>query len=110
VVQRAPSAPAATNPPDPPTLDCPRTSRQLQQRTTAEKALKAYQDHPEAWSRVDSILEKAQTQQTKFFALQILESVIKFRWGALPVEQREGIKNYVSNLIIKYATNEQLFR
>lgn len=41
---------------------------------------------------------------------QILESVIKFRWGALPVEQREGIKNYVSNLIIKYATNEQLFR
>jgi hypothetical protein len=44
------------------------------------------------------------------FLSQILESVIKFRWGALPVEQREGIKNYVSNLIIKYATNEQLFR
>ncbi|KIY95402.1 putative Exportin-1 [Monoraphidium neglectum] len=80
------------------------------QRASAEKALKAYQDHPDAWSRVDSILEKAQTQQTKFFALQILESVIKFRWGALPVEQREGVKNYVSNLIIKYATNEQLFR
>ncbi|GBF89748.1 hypothetical protein Rsub_02918 [Raphidocelis subcapitata] len=81
-----------------------------EQRATAEKALKAYQDHPEAWSRVDTILEKAQTQQTKFFALQILESVIKFRWAALPMEQREGIKNYVSNLIIKYATSEQLFR
>lgn len=176
------------------------------QRAAAEKALKAYQDHPDAWSRVDGILEQAKTQQTKFFALQvrvallpargsappveqpqalhrvrsapvaelgggscscsrvatsagtpcsaahsghhaaaappppgraserpptprrrpltfatplpppptpcpqILESVIKFRWGALPVEQREGIKNYVSNLIIKYATNEQLFR
>lgn len=80
------------------------------QRASAEKLLKAYQDHPDAWSRVDGILEKASTQQTKFFALQILESVIKFRWGALPAEQREGIKNYVSNLIIKYATNEAMFR
>jgi exportin-1 len=42
--------------------------------------------------------------------LQILESVIKFRWAALPAEQREGIKNYISNLIIKYSTNEQLYR
>jgi hypothetical protein len=41
---------------------------------------------------------------------QILESVIKFRWAALPAEQREGIKNYISNLIIKYSTNEQLYR
>lgn len=42
--------------------------------------------------------------------LQILESVIKFKWAALPAEQREGIKNYTSNLIIKYSTNEQLYR
>jgi hypothetical protein len=41
---------------------------------------------------------------------QILESVIKFKWAALPAEQREGIKNYTSNLIIKYSTNEQLYR
>lgn len=39
-----------------------------------------------------------------------MESVIKFRWAALPAEQREGIKNYISNLIIKYSTNEQLYR
>jgi hypothetical protein len=37
----------------------------------AEQALKAFQEHPEAWTRVDSILEKAKTQQTKFFALQV---------------------------------------
>lgn len=42
--------------------------------------------------------------------LQILESVIKYKWGALPAEQREGIKNYVANLIIKYSTNEAVFR
>lgn len=80
------------------------------QRAAAEKVLKAYQDHPDAWARVDAILDKASTQQTKFFALQVLEAAVKFRWGALPAEQREGVKNYVSNLIIKYATNEQLFR
>ena len=42
--------------------------------------------------------------------MQILEIVIKTRWGALPEEQREGIKTYVSNLIIKIATSEASFR
>lgn len=42
--------------------------------------------------------------------LQILENVIKFRWAALPAEQREGIKNYISNLIIKCSTDEQVYR
>ena len=41
---------------------------------------------------------------------QILESVIKFRWGALPEEQRQGIKNYISNLIIKLSSDDQTFR
>lgn len=41
---------------------------------------------------------------------QILESVVCFKWGALPMEQREGIKTYLSNLIIKYSTDEALFR
>ena len=36
--------------------------------------------------------------------------MIKFRWGALPDEQREGIRNYVSNLIIKLSSDEAAFR
>ena len=36
--------------------------------------------------------------------------MIKFRWGALPDEQREGIRNYVSNLIIKLSSDEVSFR
>lgn len=36
--------------------------------------------------------------------------MITTRWGALPDEQREGIKTYVSNLIIKIATDETTFR
>jgi len=41
---------------------------------------------------------------------QILESVIRFKWGALPAEQREGVRNFLSNLIISYTTDEALFR
>ena len=59
---------------------------------------------------MDSILETTQNNQTKFYALSILESVITTRWGALPEEQREGIKTYVSNLIIKISTDEGSFR
>eukprot|EP00884_Botryococcus_braunii_P004854 jgi/Botrbrau1/1436/Bobra.0063s0127.1 len=81
-----------------------------EERSAAENILKKLQEHPEAWTRVDSILERSQSQQSKFFALQILEEVIKFRWGALPDDQRIGIRNYVSNLVIKMSTDEVLFR
>lgn len=39
-----------------------------------------------------------------------MEEVIKYRWGALPDAQREGIKTYISNLIIKLCTDEGSFR
>jgi ferric-dicitrate binding protein FerR (iron transport regulator) len=37
----------------------------------AEAVLKAVQEHPEAWTRVDAILEHSKNQQTKFFGLQV---------------------------------------
>lgn len=81
-----------------------------QERMAAEAVLKAVQEHPEAWTRVDAILEHSKNQQTKFFGLQVLESVVRTRWGALPDAQREGIKTYCSNLIIKISTDEKAFR
>lgn len=33
--------------------------------------------------------------------LQVLEGVIKYRWNALPVQQRDGMKNYISEVIVK---------
>mmetsp|Transcript_36522 Transcript_36522/g.81303 ORF Transcript_36522/g.81303 Transcript_36522/m.81303 type:complete len:1073 (+) Transcript_36522:318-3536(+) len=79
-------------------------------RAQAERLLLQYQEHPQAWQQVDAILSQAQSQGTKYFALQILESVIRFKWGALPGEQREGIKNFLSNLIIRFTMDEALFR
>ena len=52
--------------------------------------LNMLKEHPEAWTRVDTILEFSQNQQTKYFALQILEKTIKTRWKALPRHQCDG--------------------
>lgn len=41
------------------------------QRQAAEGVLKQFQEHPEAWTRVDAILEGSKNQQTKFFGLQV---------------------------------------
>lgn len=76
------------------------------QRIAAQKVLTEFQDHPDAWSRVDSILEYSKNVNTKFYALGILESVIKYKWKALPREQCEGIKNYIVGLVIKLGSDE----
>lgn len=72
--------------------------------------MKQLQEHPDSWMRVDAILEQSKSQQTKFFGLQIMEGVVKTRWGALPDEQRTGIRTYLSNLIISISTNDAAMR
>jgi len=44
----------------------------------AEAVLKKVQEHPDAWTRVDSILEKSGNQQTKFYGLQVRLCLIFF--------------------------------
>jgi exportin-1 len=56
----------------------------------AQKVLTQYQEHADAWMRVDTILEYSKNQNTKYFALQILENVIKYKWKILPREQVRG--------------------
>ena len=60
------------------------------QQRQASEVLNVLRDHPEAWTKVDSILEFSKCQETKYYALQILEKTIKTRWKALPKEQCEG--------------------
>lgn len=82
------------------------TGEGLAQRT-AQDVLTALKEHPEAWIRVDTILEYSKNQQTKYYALQILENVIKTRWKILPNEQCEGIKKYIVQLIIKTSSDPE---
>ena len=66
------------------------------QQRMAQEVLTTLKEHPDAWTRVDTILEYSQSLQTKYYALQILENVIKTRWKVLPRAQCEGSQLSVS--------------
>jgi len=73
----------------------------------AQRIITQLQDHPDAWQKVDFIMEKSGSINTKFIALQILERLIQTRWNALPREQCEGIKNYIVTLIIRTSSTAE---
>ncbi|KAM7463572.1 hypothetical protein LguiA_031693 [Lonicera macranthoides] len=81
-----------------------------EERTAADQILRELQNNPDMWLQVVRILSNSQNLNTKFFALQVLEGVIKYRWNALPVEQRDGMKNYISDVIVKLSSDEISFR
>lgn len=78
--------------------------RGLEQQN-AQKLMTQFQEHPDSWTKVDVILEQGTSQQAKFLALQILESLIVTKWNALPREQCLGIRNYVVSLLIRYTSS-----
>ncbi|XP_078432688.1 protein EXPORTIN 1A-like isoform X2 [Wolffia australiana] len=81
-----------------------------EERSAADQILRELQNNPDTWLQVVHILQNSQNLNTKFFALQVLEGVIKYRWNVLPVEQRDGIKNYISDVIVQLSSNEVSFR
>lgn len=44
------------------------------QRVLADKVLVAFKEHPEAWTRVDTILESSPNPNTKYIALQVSDN------------------------------------
>ncbi|XP_019444596.1 PREDICTED: protein EXPORTIN 1A-like [Lupinus angustifolius] len=81
-----------------------------QQRSAADQILRELQNNPDMWLQVMHILQNTQNLNTKFFALQVLEGVIKYKWNALPTEQRNGMKNFISDVIVQLSSNEASFR
>jgi exportin-1 len=82
----------------------------MSERKEAERALVRFKDDPSSWTLVDTILERAQNAQTKFFALQILEEMVKSRWKIVTPPQRTSVKNYVVNVAIKLSSDEATLR
>mmetsp|Transcript_33911 Transcript_33911/g.66171 ORF Transcript_33911/g.66171 Transcript_33911/m.66171 type:complete len:1090 (+) Transcript_33911:310-3579(+) len=82
------------------------TSRDEAQRKQINAFMTQFQEHPQSWTRVDTILEKTQCEQSKFFALATLEYCVKYRWKVLPQDQRELIKAYIVNIIVRYSSDE----
>ncbi|GMR62159.1 hypothetical protein PMAYCL1PPCAC_32354 [Pristionchus mayeri] len=67
----------------------------------ANLLLMEVKENPHSWTKVDAILEYSAQAESKYFALQILEGTIQTRWKSLPSEQRNGIKSFIVNLILR---------
>ncbi|ORY04236.1 hypothetical protein K493DRAFT_345751 [Basidiobolus meristosporus CBS 931.73] len=77
-----------------------------EEQRMAQQVLTQFQEHPDAWTRVDGILENSKAAHTKFIALQILDKLVQTRWKVLPREQCDGIKNFIVAITIKLSSDE----
>lgn len=81
------------------------------ERNQAQALLTNIQELSNAWMRVDKVLDHpSSSPNAKFFALQILERLIKYRWKALPRQTCESIRNYVVNKLIKLSETDESLR
>lgn len=67
----------------------------------AHTIVQKFREHPQAWQRVDGILERSQSGEVKFLALSILQLTINQRWKALDEATRKGIRNYMVSKILQ---------
>ncbi|EJD43612.1 hypothetical protein AURDEDRAFT_145424 [Auricularia subglabra TFB-10046 SS5] len=81
-----------------------------QQQQQAQRALTAFQEHPDAWQRVPQILQASKSSQAKFIALQVLGKLVETRWNALPEDQRLGIRNFVVTIVMEICSEEASMR
>lgn len=76
-------------------------------RETAHKILEQFRTMPDTWKHVATILSHSHNANTKFFAIQVLQACIQSRWNVLPPDERMGIRQYVSELVIKLSMDEE---
>lgn len=86
------------------------TSRNEVERKAIQDKITLFQEHPDAWIRVTSIMEGCRHVQTKFIAVHILEQTIKYRWGTLPPPQKEGIKRFAIQFLVNVSSNEAAYQ
>ncbi|KJH51548.1 Importin-beta protein [Dictyocaulus viviparus] len=72
-----------------------------EEQKIANMILVELKENPNSWTKVDAILEYSDLAESKYFALQILESVIQTKWKSLPLVQRDGIKGFIVQFILK---------
>eukprot|EP00040_Diaphanoeca_grandis_P010671 m.54674 g.54674 ORF g.54674 m.54674 type:complete len:1076 (+) comp21955_c0_seq1:406-3633(+) len=76
-----------------------------QQKKTASDVLTQFKSHEMAWTRCHQILEESTYDGTKFFALQVLDDVIKSKWTVLPQKQSEGMKQFIVEMVIQKSSS-----
>ena len=74
----------------------------------ANEILTEFQQHGDSWQHVDIILENSNSNNTKFIALNVLESTVKNKWKVLPADQKNGIKEFITNLVITMGKDDNI--
>ncbi|KAJ3044255.1 Karyopherin transporter [Rhizophlyctis rosea] len=77
------------------------------EQINAGKTLQQFQEQPDAWRRVNPIMQQSSISESKILALGILDQLIKSMWKVLPPEERDGIKNYIVQVIIDLSSTDQ---
>ncbi|KAJ3054438.1 Karyopherin transporter [Rhizophlyctis rosea] len=77
------------------------------ERFKAKVVLELFETHPNAFRRVNPIMQQSSMQESKILALGILNQRIKSGWKALPPEERADIKNYIVQVIIDVSSTDQ---
>lgn len=72
----------------------------------ANNILNELKNNQDFWLATDAILENSQNNNTKVLSLIILEDAIRTRWNVIPTEQKDAIRNYVMNMVIKLGSVE----
>ena len=72
----------------------------------ANEILTKFQENENSWQFVDIILENSSNNNAKFIALSILDNTVTNRWKILPEDQKSGIKEYITNLVISLGKSE----
>uniref|UniRef100_A0A7S3NJ13 Importin N-terminal domain-containing protein n=1 Tax=Aureoumbra lagunensis TaxID=44058 RepID=A0A7S3NJ13_9STRA len=76
------------------------------ERAVANTILMKYREQANAWSHADTIIEKSQIAEGRYFGLMALDDAINTRWKILPDDQKAGIKGFIVNKIIQLSSDE----
>eukprot|EP00760_Papus_ankaliazontas_P004900 PhM_4_TR1225/c0_g1_i1/m.24325/K14290/XPO1, CRM1; exportin-1 len=71
----------------------------------AQNILTQLLEHPNAWTRVDGILDRSQCPHTRYFAFQVLDAAVRTRWFMLAPDQRQAIRGFVANFIFSSSSD-----
>eukprot|EP01083_Nonionella_stella_P011072 31501_1 len=72
-----------------------------------QEVLIQFQNHPDAWTKVDAILQNSSNDQSKMLALNILQNCVRYRWLTLSVDQRSSVKTFIVDMIIGACSSDQ---
>ncbi|CAI2353485.1 unnamed protein product [Caenorhabditis sp. 36 PRJEB53466] len=78
------------------------------EQAEANMILMSLKEDRESWTKVDAILQFSQLNESKYFALQILETVIQHKWKSLPQVQRDGIKSYIITKMLELSSEQSI--